>query len=96
MKGRTKTFMLTHLRCEQEVIIEVKGRSGFWPLRRPVRYRVGANCDAISVSDGRLYVHRDGNPVATADLRHPGASRFGWLLFPRHARKELPDRSPRA
>ena len=96
MKGRTKTFTLTHVRCENEMIVEAKGRSGFWPLRRAVRYRLGANCDSISVSDGHLYVHRDGSAIAVADLHHPGASRWGWLLFPRHMHKDLPAGPPRA
>ena len=96
MKDRPKTFTLTHLRCEDELIVEVKGRSGFWPMRRPVRYRLGGNCDAITVSEGHLVVYRDGSPIALADLQHPGALRWGWLLFPRHMRENLPRRPPRA
>ena len=96
MKNRSTLFNLTHLRLENELIVEVKGRSGFWPLRRPVRFRVGGNCDSITVSEGHLVVHRDGTHIASADLQHPGALRWGWLLFPRHMREHLPRRPPRA
>ena len=95
MKDRAKTFTMTHLRCENEMIVEVKGRSGFWPMRRPVRYRLGGNCDSITVSEGHLVVHRDGTLLASADLQHPGALRWGWLLFPRHMREQLPPWPPR-
>ena len=95
MKHRAKTFTLTHLRCEDEMIVEVKGRGGFWPMRRPVRYRLGGNCDAITVTEGRLVVYRDGSLIAFADLQHPGASRWGWLLFPRHMRADPPSGPPR-
>lgn len=96
MNARTKIFAITHLRCENELIVEAKGRNGFWPLRRPVRYRVGANCDSITVSDGRLLVHRNGNLIGEADLSHPGALRWAWLLHPRHPGEGSKDRSPRA
>jgi hypothetical protein len=91
MKGRTKTFTLTHLRCEEETIVEAKGRNGFWPLRRPVRYRLGGNCDSITVSDGWLRIHRNGSLIGEADLTHPGALRWAWLLHPRHMGKDSPD-----
>ena len=83
MQRRTKIFRLTHLRCDNEVIVEAKGRKGFWPLRRPVRYRLGDNCDSITVSEGKLLVHRAGSLMAEADLSHPGALRWAWLLHPR-------------
>lgn len=95
MRGRSKIFTLTHLRCENEVIVEAKGRIGFWPMRRPVRYRLGANCDSITVSESRLIVFRAGNLVAETDLRHPSALRWAWLLHPRHMKENFPDRSPR-
>jgi hypothetical protein len=95
VRGRLKIFTLTHLRCEDEVIVEAKGRNGFWPLRRPVRYRLGGNCDSITVREGRLLVHRAGSLVAEADLRHPGALRWAWLLHPRRMKENLPDQSPR-
>ena len=91
MKDRTKAFVLTQVRCADEAIVEVKGRSGFWPLRRPVRYKVGTNCDSITVRDGELLVWRDGSPIGAADLQHPGAQRWGWLLFPRHMRNHRGD-----
>ncbi len=95
MKGRSKIFTLTQLRCENEVIVEAKGRTGFWPMRRPVRFRLGANCDAITVSESRLLVFRAGQLMAEADLLHPSALRWGWLLHPRHMNANSPDRSPR-
>ena len=94
MKGRRQPFVLTQVRCEDEAIVEVKGREGFWPLRRPVRFKVGANCDSITVEGGELIVRRDGTPIASADLRHPGAQRWGWLLFPRHMRDGQADGPP--
>ena len=96
MKDRTTSFVLTQLRCEDETIVEVKGRSGFWPLRRPVRYRLGSNCDSITVIDGHLVVHREGNPIATADLQHPGALRWAWLLHPRRLPKDPSGPPPHA
>ena len=95
MKGRVREFALTQVRREDEAIVEVKGREGFWPLRRPVRFKVGANCDSIAVEDGELLVRRNGAPIATADLRHPGAHRWGWLLFPRHMRERGQGEPPR-
>ncbi|HTN27513.1 MAG TPA: hypothetical protein VL180_06995 [Burkholderiales bacterium] len=95
MRGRLKILTLTYLRCEDEVIVEVKGRNGFWPLRRPLRYRLGGNCDSITVREGRLLVHRAGSLVAVADLRQPGALRWAWLLHPRHMKENLPSQSPR-
>ena len=83
MRGRSNIFTLTHLRCEDDVIVEAKGRNGFWPMRRPVRYRLGGNCDSITVSESRLVVHRAGYLVAEADLLHPSALRSAWLLHPR-------------
>ena len=94
MKNRSTLFNLTHLRLENELIVEVKGRSGFWPLRRPVRFRVGGNCDSITVSEKRLSVHRNGREIASADLDHPGAQRWGWLLFPRHMNNDKPGQPP--
>ena len=96
MKGRTNAFALTHLRCEQDVIVEAKGRNGFWPLRRPVRYRIGVNCDSITVGDGRLLVHRNGKLIGEADLQHPGALRWAWLLHPRRSSENPKNRSPHA
>src|SRR5262245_36743692 len=58
MKNRNQEFMLTQVRVEADVIVEAKGRSGFWPLRRPVRFRLGGNCDSITVGEGYLLVHR--------------------------------------
>lgn len=95
MKARTKTFTLTHLRCENERIVEAKGRNGFWPLRRPVRYRLGTNCDSITVSNGHLLVHRNGDLIGDADLQHPGALRWAWLLHPRHMSESSQDQPPR-
>ena len=37
-------------------IVEVWGHSGFWPLRKPVNFCVGANCDQIRVEGRRLLV----------------------------------------
>lgn len=88
-------FTLTHLRRENEVIVEAKGRTGFWPMRRPVRFRLGGNCDSISVSEGRLLVHRAGSVVGEADLSHPGALRWAWLLHPRHKKEDPLDGFPR-
>jgi hypothetical protein len=90
-----KIFTLTHLHCESDAIVEAKGRAGFWPMRRPVRYRLGGNCDSITVSENRLRVHRAGSLVAEADLLHPGALRWAWLLHPRRTKENSPDRSPR-
>ena len=95
MKGRVKAFVLTQARCEDEAIVEVRGREGFWPLRRPVRFKVGANCDSITAQDGQLLVRRDGIPIASADLQHPGAQRWGWLLHPRHMRDARRGEPPR-
>ena len=94
MRSR-KIFTLTHLHCENDAIVEAKGRTGFWPMRRPVRYRLGGNCDSITVSESRLLVHRAGTLVAEADLRHPSALRWAWLLHPRHMKENVPDQSPR-
>jgi len=37
-------------------IVEVWGYSGFWPLRKPLNFRVGGNCDEIQARRGRLHV----------------------------------------
>jgi len=95
MKGRIQAFVLTQVRRADEAIVEVRGREGFWPLRRPVRFKVGANCDSIAVEDGELTVRRNGAPIAAADLQHPGAQRWGWLLFPRHMRADKRGEPPR-
>jgi hypothetical protein len=47
-------------------IAEVWGYSGFWPLRKPVNYRVGADCDEIRTERGKLYVLLGKRQIAEA------------------------------
>ena len=77
MKNRKQPFVLTQVRCEDEAIVEVKGREGFWPLRRPVRFKVGTNCDSITVEGGELLVRRDGTPIAAASTALVGRRAAG-------------------
>ena len=61
-------FRLTRKRAALLHIAEVEGYTGFWPLRRPVRYRVGCNCDAIRIRGRSLVVFQGGKPIAAAGL----------------------------
>lgn len=47
-------------------IAEVSGNTGFWPLCKPVHYRVGANCDAIRIEGSKLVVLMGTRPIAEA------------------------------
>jgi hypothetical protein len=62
-------FRLLRKRVALLHIAEVEGRAGLWPLRRPVRFRVGHNCDAIRVEGGSLVVIHHGKPIAKARNR---------------------------
>ncbi len=69
-------------------IVEVEGRTGLWPLQRPVHYRVGANCDSIRTEGGKLIVLLGTSVIAEAKYAArptPAASDLQWenLLQPR-------------
>jgi hypothetical protein len=55
-------------------VAEVWGHAGFWPLRRPVNYRVGGNCDEIRVDGGKLLVLQGKRLIAQAKYA-PGPRR---------------------
>ena len=55
-------------------IAEAWGHSGLWPLRKPVNYRVGANCDEIRAENGRLLVLQGARLIAEAKYS-PGQGR---------------------
>jgi hypothetical protein len=69
-------------------IVEVWGHSGFWPLRKPVNFCVGASCDEIRVEGEKLLVLQGTRLVAQAKYA-PGPGRatenVNWenLLQPR-------------
>jgi hypothetical protein len=76
-------------------IVEVWGHSGFWPLRKPVNFRVGGNCDAIRIEGRKLLVLVGRRTIAQAKYApRPERARAGgdpkWenLLQPqdRHGR----------
>jgi hypothetical protein len=68
-------------------IAEAEGRTGIWPLRRPVHFRVGLNCDAIHIEGERLVVWQDSRLIAVARYERGQAASddIGWdrLLQPR-------------
>jgi len=89
------SFSLERTRSRDGAIVDASGRSGYWPFRRVISFHVGVNCDAISVSDGRLRVQRRGRTIAFAALIGAPSPlgrllRSGWasLLHPRHANGE--------
>jgi hypothetical protein len=93
MNDLTRKFILETTRSTLGAITDVTGNLGNWPFRRVISYHIGVNCDAISVRDGHLYVHRRGRTIAIAEL----PQRLGplkrllqflrnGLLHPRHAR----------
>jgi hypothetical protein len=72
-------------------VAEVWGHHGFWPLRKPVNYRVGGNCDAIRVDGGKLLVLMGKRTIAEAKYApRPNRAQAGgdvkWekLLQPRN------------
>jgi hypothetical protein len=84
-------FRLTRLRqALLHGIDEAEGRTGIWPFRRTVQFRVGLNCDAIHIEGDRLVVWQDSRLIAVARYA-PGqaggsaATDVGWerLLQPR-------------
>jgi hypothetical protein len=94
MDSCTRKFTLEKTRSSEGSIVDAKGRTGIWPLRRAISYHVGVNCDSITVRDGLLHVQRHGRTVATAGLlgapsRLLRLLRAGCdaLLHPRHAAK---------
>jgi len=90
MTQYTRTFTLARTRASQGSIDVASGWTGCWPFRRRVSYHVGVNCDSISQSDGRLYVHRRGWTIAIAELRPAPGCAWLALLHPRHAGKGSP------
>ncbi|MCC6212024.1 MAG: hypothetical protein IT513_13375 [Burkholderiales bacterium] len=90
MTGFTRSFTLVRTRTAQGAIADASGWTGCWPFRKRVSYHVGVNCDAISLSDGRLYVYRRGWTIAVAELRAAPRWRWPTLLRPRHARERSP------
>jgi hypothetical protein len=86
-------FRISRIREALFGIAEVEGHHGLWPLRRPVRYRVGVNCDAITVERETVLVLRAGAPIATAAYRPPArngaSSGAAWEdLLRRHERRD--------
>ena len=90
MTQYTKSFTLDRVRSAQGAIEDANGWTGCWPFRRRISYHVGINCDSISQSDGRLYVHRCGWTIAVADMRTAPCLPWSALLHPRHAGKRSP------
>ncbi|HTP62934.1 MAG TPA: hypothetical protein VMJ14_12720 [Burkholderiales bacterium] len=87
-------FRVARMRPALLGIAEVEGRAGIWPLRRTVRYRVGANCDAIRIEGRKLVVLQGGRQIAEARYKpkpiDPEAtSALDWeqLLQPRDRNK---------
>lgn len=94
MDGLTRIFTLEETRSSEGAIVDARGSTGTWPLRRAISYHVGVNCDLISIRDGLLHVHRRGRTIATAELlgMAPSFARrlrtlCEALLHPRHASK---------
>jgi hypothetical protein len=95
MDDLTRKFTLEETRSSKGAIVDARGRTGAWPLRRAISYHVGVNCDLISIRDGLLHVHRRGRIIATSELLSvpsPFARRLrairDALLHPRHASKQ--------
>jgi hypothetical protein len=95
MDSVTRQFTVDQTRSSNGAIVDAKGSTGTWPLRRAVSYHVGVNCDSIAVRDGLLYVERRGRTIATAELQGVPSLfarrlRAVWeaLLHPRHAAKD--------
>ena len=98
----TRTFKLDRAHLAQSAIVDAEGWTGSWPFRRRISFHVGGNCDSITLSDGRLFVHRHGWTIAVAEmgsaaLSPEAAPRFSlWAyLCPRHARKDRQPEHPR-
>jgi len=92
MDSKIRKFTLEETRSSEGVIVDAKGRYGWWPFRRAVSYHVGVNCDAIYVRFDLLYVRRGCRSIATAELLGAPSAwtrlRRAWLqrlLHPRHA-----------
>ena len=64
-------------------ITEVRGHRGFWPLRRPVHYRVGVNCDAIRIEGNKIVVSMGPRPIAVARYapKRPEPERMGGVKW---------------
>jgi hypothetical protein len=76
-----KKFRITRMREALFGIAEVEGRRGFWPLHRPVHYRVGVNCDAIAIDRGSVVVLHAGAPIASAS--YSPSAQYGASSGPR-------------
>jgi len=94
MDSKIRKFTLEETRTSEGVIVDAKGSYGWWPLRRPISYHVGVNCDAIYVRYDLLHVRRGCRSIATAELLGAPSPwsrllRAGLtaLLHPRHASK---------
>ena len=59
-------FKLTRTRFALLGPVEVEGHTGFWLLRKPVRYRVGVNCDQIRIQGEMLVVLQGIRRIAEA------------------------------
>ena len=62
-------FRLERKRLALLHIAEVTGRTGMWPLQRPVLFRVGWNCDEIRALHNGVLVMQSGRPIAVARNR---------------------------
>jgi hypothetical protein len=87
-------FRAAQLRHALLGITEVQGVRGFWPLRKPVHYRIGVNCDAIRIQGNKIVVSLGPRPIAVARYapKRPDGDRGGdikWeqLLQPRDRNK---------
>jgi len=87
-------FRVARMRPALLGIAEVEGHAGIWPLRRPVHYRVGANCDAIRIEGRKLIVLQGSRQIAEARYRPKpidpeAAATLNWeqLLQPRDRNK---------
>ena len=94
MDGIARRFTLEETRSSKGVIVDARGSTGYWPLRRAISYHVGVNCDSISVRDDLLHVERHGRTIATSALLGVPSPFARWLrairdtlLHPRHASK---------
>ena len=84
-------FRLTGVRTGLlQGIVQAAGFRGFWPLRKPVLYWVGVNCDSIHIEGRKLVVLQSKQTIAVAHVR-PGmqegesrdALRWEQMLRPR-------------
>jgi len=95
MDSSIRKFTLEETCSSEGVIVDAKGRYGWWPFRRAVSYHVGVNCDAIYVRLDLLHVRRGCRSIATAELLgapSPWPRRLrtslAAMLHPRHASRK--------